>query len=203
MSACPELLILRHGETEWNLAGRMQGRLDSTLTGRGRAQAAAQGRILSREGAGALDWFVSPRGRTMETARIASEGLGVTLREDPRLVEIDMGDWTGRLRDEIAAEAPHLFHEEASELAFYRAIPGGETLEAMEARLAAFLADLRRPAVIVTHGVASRLLRCIALGLPGDLFDRLGGGQGVVYRLAPGRYEKLTEGGAVAQDDTV
>ena len=46
----PDLLILRHGETEWNLAGRMQGAMDSPLTAKGRAQAAAQARLLARHG---------------------------------------------------------------------------------------------------------------------------------------------------------
>lgn len=200
MQRYPELLILRHGETEWNREGRMQGSLDSPLTPLGRAQAETQNRILRRWGVEAFDWFVSPRGRTRETARIASGGLGTDLREDTRLAEIDMGRWTGRLREEIAAEAPHLFAEDMRPLDFYRSIPGGESLESLHARLAAFLAGLNAPAVIVTHGIASRILRCAALGLPWDLFDTLDGGQGVVYRLAPGRYEKLTEDGAQPQD---
>ncbi|MCB1357870.1 MAG: histidine phosphatase family protein [Maritimibacter sp.] len=192
----PELLILRHGETEWNREGRMQGRLDSPLTMKGREQAAAQGRILSGIAQG-FDWYVSPRGRVIETARIASGGA--VLREDARLAEIDMGDWTGRLRDEIAAEAPHLFRDDGSDIAYYHAIPGGDTLQAVQERLAEFAACLSRPSVIVTHGIASRVLRCIALGLPWEAFEELDGGQGVVYRIAPGIYDKLTEQGAIPQ----
>ena len=194
MTDFPDLLILRHGETEWNLAGRMQGDLDSRLTARGRAQAAAQGRILARLGAAAMDWIASPKGRTVETARIA--GQGAAFRTDPRLREIGMGRWTGRLRDEIAAEAPHLFAAGVPELEMYRHIPEGEALDAVAARAADFLAGLERPTVIVTHGITSRLLRCHVLGMPVDLFDRLDGGQGVVYRVAGGGCEKLTDDSA-------
>ncbi|GHF53413.1 histidine phosphatase family protein [Seohaeicola zhoushanensis] len=192
MTAFPELLVLRHGETGWNREGRMQGSLDSELTELGQAQARMQNAILRRAGVAGFDWFVSPRGRTVQTARIASEGLGAELNIEPRLAEIDMGLWTGRLHDEIAAEAPELF-DPAAPLAFYHAIPGGERLPEVHDRLAAFLAELRRPAVVVTHGIASRLLRCIALGLPWQAFETLEGGQGVVYRVRAGRSERLVE----------
>ena len=81
----PELLILRHGETEWNREGRMQGALDSPLTYVGRAQALAQGAALRAAGIGPVRWFSSPQGRALETARLASGEARVTA--DDRLRE--------------------------------------------------------------------------------------------------------------------
>jgi len=190
---CPDLLILRHGETEWNLAGRVQGALDSPLTATGRAQAATQGRLLADFGVDGWDLWNSPQGRAVETARIALGAHAPRLRSDPRLVEVTMGDWSGLHRHEIEAAAPHLF-ETGDDLAWYDFAPNGEGLEALYARTGTFLAELKAPSVIVTHGITSRMLRCHALGLPPGHFDRLPGGQGVVYHLAQGVQTRLSEG---------
>ncbi len=177
----PEFLILRHGETEWNREGRMQGGLDSALTGTGRAQARQQNHLLRAFGVSGWPWFASPQGRAMSTARIAAEGLSSDILPDRRLREIDVGEWTGLLRSEIAEQAPHLF--ETGDMAWYDHAPGGEGLIALECRARAFLRDLEGPAVIVTHGITSRVIRCVAQGLPAEAFDTIGGGQGVVYHI--------------------
>lgn len=189
----PELLILRHGETEWNREGRMQGALDSPLTYVGRAQALAQGAALRAAGIGPRHWFSSPQGRALETARLASGEARVT--PDDRLREIGMGSWSGRLRDDIATDVPHLFAPDSPPLAYYGHAPGGETPEEVAVRLGPFLAALDGPAVVVTHGVTSRVLRCLLLGLPVNTFAYLGGGQGVAYRVADGLYQRLSPGG--------
>ena len=186
----PELLILRHGETEWNRQGRMQGALDSPLTDAGRQHARDQGRVLRRLGVTSHNWYCSPQGRARETARLASGDGPVT--PDERLREIGMGDWSGRTRDEIAAVAPEYFSPDSPPLAYYGHAPGGETPAAVADRLRPFLETLAGPAVIVTHGVTSRLIRCLALGLPVSAFAALEGGQGIVYRVAPGVYQRLS-----------
>lgn len=185
----PEFLILRHGETEWNREGRMQSSLDSPLTDKGRAQARRQNAILREFGAEGWRWYASPQWRAMNTAQIAAHGSGSEITPDDRLREIGLGDWTGQLRSDIAAQVPHLF--ETDGLGWYDYAPGGEGLAALERRAAAFLADLTTPAVIVTHGITSRVIRCVAQGLPVDAFDTLGGGQGVVYHICRGQSELL------------
>jgi len=185
----PELLILRHGETEWNLEGRMQAALDSPLTKLGRSQAMRQNQLLRAHGVSDWAWFSSPQGRAQSTAGIAADGLTRDIATDTRLREIGMGDWTGLLRADIADQFPHLF--ETDGLSWYDHAPGGEGLIAVHTRCMDFLMQLSQPAVIVTHGITSRVLRCIALGLPVDAFDRLGGGQGVVYHLANGQSHLL------------
>lgn len=188
----PDLLILRHGETEWNLAGRMQGALDSPLTERGRAQAAAQGRLLAQFGIDGWTAWSSPQGRARSTAEIAL-GTSARLRFDSRLVEIGMGQWTGLQRTQIATEVPHLF-ESDTDLTWYDHAPEGEGLQALYTRTGAFLDTLSGPAVIVTHGITSRMLRCHALGRGPDAFADLPGGQGVVYHLSGAVQTCLSEG---------
>ena len=97
-----EIFLLRHGETEWNAAGRFQGQWDSTLTARGHEQAAQLGRILVRALAGRLSvpLHVSPLGRTRDTAAIVRRsvpGLAPDIIE-PRLQEVSTGAWDGLTR---------------------------------------------------------------------------------------------------------
>ncbi len=188
----PELLILRHGETEWNRAGRMQGALDSPLTDRGRAQARAQGDILRDFGIETWSAFASPQGRAAATAEIAlGQTHAITL--DPRLVEIDIGRWNGEMKTQIMADAPHLF-DDPDGMIWYDQAPGGEGLAGLEARAAQFLNDLTGPCVVVTHGITSRVMRCILLGRAAEEFDQMPGGQGVVYHLRDGVQKQLSLG---------
>ena len=191
--SCPDLYILRHGETEWNRTGRWQGRLDSPLTPLGEAQAREQGLLLADL---ALDpeqvaLYVSPQGRAARTAEIVAEVAGWTgpIRTDDRLREIDVGDWTGKLRDEIRAEAD--LPGEAHFLEYYAAAPAAEGFASMEARARAFLDDLAGPAVIVTHGITSRFLRAVALGLDVADGEALPGGQGCIHRVSRGTHATL------------
>jgi probable phosphoglycerate mutase len=189
-ASLPPIFILRHGETEWNREGRMQGHLDSPLTDLGRAQAAHQGEILRRilpDGAVAV---TSDSGRSVETARIALDGLGLPLSQDARLREIGLGDWQGLTLREIEARWGWLMAER-DPLDWKFDAPGGEDRAALEARVAAFLRGLRGPAVIVTHGLTSRMLRCLALGLPTQDLGAVPGGQGVVHAIAAGRARLL------------
>jgi len=189
----PEVLVLRHGETEWNRLDRLQGALDSPLTADGRAQAATQGKILQLMGRNRYDWVCSPQGRAATTAKIASADLDVPILTDDRLAEITLGDWTGKLRTEIQAEAPQLF-DDSDDMIWYDHAPGGEGLDGLERRVRDFLSDLAAPAVIVTHGITSRVMRCVLMGLPTSLFHIQPGGQGVVYRVRNGEQQQLSLG---------
>jgi len=180
----PELWLLRHGQTEWNAAGRLQGRLDSRLTETGIAQARAQGAILRRVLPAGVAVLSSPAGRAWRTAQIATAGLGLTVLPDPDLQEIDMGDWVGRLVDDLRAELPAGAADDPHLWKF--GAPRGEGMAAMAARLNRVLERLDGPSVLVTHGVTSRVLRCLALGRPVHELAALPGGQGVVHHLRDG-----------------
>jgi len=179
----PELWILRHGQTEWNVSERLQGLLDSPLTETGQAQAAQQGRILARVAPADAQVISSPSPRAMTTAHLAMPGRQVAL--DARLTEIDLGQWQGCTLTEIEQAHPEIAAETDPNLWKFNA-PGGESLSAMEARVRSFLADLSGPAIVFTHGVTSRLMRCVILGRPVTDLSHLPGGQGVVHHLREG-----------------
>ena len=191
MPALPELLLLRHGQTEWNREGRFQGARDSRLTDLGRAQAESMGAVLRELGVrpGAHAALTSPQARAWDTARIALGPLDIEAFEDPRLVEIGMGDWTGLTRGEIDRRWPGPPDEALFD--FYGRCPGGEALSDLARRAEAVLAALERPTIIVTHGITLRVLCALALGLPAGVGGRLPTRQGAVHRIVAGRLEVL------------
>src|SRR5690606_38605102 len=114
------LLMLRHGPTAWNEAGRIQGRSDPPLSAAGRAAVAAW--TLPPEAAGAR-WLSSPLGRARETAAILHRG---SVAVEPRLIETDWGEWEGRTLPALrAALGEAMAANEARGLDFRP--PGGES----------------------------------------------------------------------------
>ncbi len=191
---CPDIFVLRHGETTWNRAGRMQGALDSPLTELGQAQSEQMGSLLAGYDLTGHQLYCSPMGRAIATAALI---LPRDPTLDPRLREIEVGQWTGLTRPEILARWPGPTDDEDL-LDFYGRAPGGEGFDALWDRVTGFLTDLTGPAVIVTHGITSRFLRTAALGgTLGDL-NEVPGGQGVVFRIREGLHETLTPTGLQA-----
>ena len=162
--------LARHGETTWNVAGRYQGRLESTLTPLGERQAAALATsfVARAERAEPVPEraYSSPLLRCTATARPSAEALGLRVEPDDRLIEIGHGTWEGRYREDIAREDPELYRlwrEEPARVAF----EGGETLADVLARwrtLAPDLARERRHTLVMTHDA---VLRCALLDLLG------------------------------------
>jgi len=178
----PELFVLRHGETVWNQEGRFQGLKDSPLTEKGQAQALAQKKLL-----GALECIpdnvcVSPLGRALQTARLAL-GPNKDLIVDSRLQEIDFGTWEGSTREEIKNQIDYAFEDGTWN---FRS-PGGETFEMISKRVLAFLRDLTEPAIIVTHGTTSIVLRGLCIGLDQTEILKLPKDQGCIYHLLNGK----------------
>ena len=182
----PELYILRHGQTEWNEQGRMQGALNSPLTAQGVAEATRQGEILQRIDLQDFSFICSPQMRAVQTAGIALSHVAGFVQTDPRLAEITVGEWSGLLRDDLPMEdGPDAF------MAQYEAAPGGEGLAGVTCRVTAFLADLKGPSVLVTHGVTSRVLRGLVVGEDAIGAASVHGGQGTVYHLKDGMQKVL------------
>ena len=99
------VLLVRHGETEYNRTDRYMGRREDGLNDRGRDQAVRLARRL--EGERALDaLYTSPLARTRETASTLERALGLTAAPEPGFVELDVGVWEGRRRSDVAAEDP-------------------------------------------------------------------------------------------------
>jgi broad specificity phosphatase PhoE len=144
-----ELYLVRHGETEWNAARRIQGRTDIPLNDTGREQARQAAELLARR-----RWqgvYTSPLGRAHETARIIADRLGLAgVTDIDALVERDYGEAEGMGFDEIEALYPEGVRA-----------PGQETREEVAARVVPALLELaeRHPGerlVIVSHGGAIR-----------------------------------------------
>jgi probable phosphoglycerate mutase len=168
-----DLLLVRHGESHWNAAGRLQGHGGSGLSERGHAQAKATARFLDRIASDAVVLARSDLPRVAETAAPTADLLRVTERVDPRLREIDVGTWTGLNWDEVAAVDPET-------LAAWRAgndvrRGGGETFAELRARVWAAwqdLAEVDGTVLVFTHGGPIRVGVAAALGLP-PLGERL------------------------------
>ncbi len=189
------LYLCRHGQTEWNREGRLQGRTESDLTPLGRLQAEAMADLLfdlvAREPAATWTLVASPLRRARMTAEAIGRRLGLPIGFDDRLLEIDVGEWSGRLRDEVRGENPHL----AGDDAWGFQAPGGETYEGMMARIADWLADQapepERRLIVVSHGIAGRLLRGAYAGLSRQDTLAQDVPQDALYRLHAGQIDRL------------
>ena len=192
MSDC--ILLVRHGETEWNLARRYQGWSDSPLTARGLAQAAAIGRYLcTHPDAHGATIVASPIGRARRTAEIIRECLGGAspLRFDERLREISLGSWDGLDRDQIAALVPGIFDGDGYYEWYFRT-PDGESYDGFSGRIAAWLAEAEgQRLIVVCHGVVTRVLRGLYAGLPRVAALSLPVPQDRIFRLAGGTIEEI------------
>ena len=187
------IYLVRHGETEWNLAGRMQGQMDSPLTPLGLDQARRNAGLL-RSLAGDLAGFSlisSPLGRARRTAEVIGEALSMTPVFDPRLVEIGLGEWDGLTFDQINAQKAGAWDRSHLDKSLFGA-PGGETYEAMVDRLSACLMELKRPTIVISHGVAIRFLRGLFLKLDrAGIFGLQPSRQDGVFRLLDGQVDFL------------
>jgi broad specificity phosphatase PhoE len=185
------IYLLRHGETVWNAAGRFQGQMDSSLTKRGIEQADQMGMLLSRQIAGREAQFrgcVSPLGRTKETARRIARVVPLTFIDEPRLVEVSVGAWDGMSLYEIGVEYPDALNGADAFDWFFRS-PDGETFEHACQRLRSWLSEVSAPTVAISHGLTSRLVRGIYLGMTRREMLELPVPQDGFYRLEAGRID--------------
>ncbi len=149
------LVLIRHGPTEWNAAGRIQGHTDVPLSDAGRRTVRTWCLPTEiTEAAGDWDWLTSPLARTRETAEILLPAAARNvLCPEPALVEMHWGVWEGHSLAEMRRiDGPGTAEAEARGLDFCP--PGGESPRQVQARLAPLLAALavrRRPVVAITH----------------------------------------------------
>lgn len=161
-----ELLVVRHGQTEWNLAGRMQGHLDSPLTDLGVRQAEAVAEALARETFDVL--YSSDLGRATHTAEVIAARTGQEMVLEPGLRERRFGVFEGLTWAEIRKRYPQ--EMDAFERSHHHALPGGETSPERRDRVVACTDRLLTRHVgqrlcLVTHGGTLRCLLKHAAGL--------------------------------------
>ena len=166
------ILIARHGETDWNKAGRFLGQSDVGLNRAGWRQAAALARRLAHEDIQAI--YTSDLPRAQETARIIHSQFSCELCEDPDLREISYGAWEGITDHEIRQQDPQVLAVWEADWE-RQAPPGGERLAELEQRVRTFLEKIRagddeRTVLIVAHGGPLQVLICHVLGLSGRMY---------------------------------
>ena len=196
------LFLVRHGESEWNRLGRIQGQVDSPLTDTGIAQAHAIGAYLAPilNGTG-FHLYTSPLGRARQTTEIVGRYVGCNAGRvvvDERINDFDLGEISGYPGwDKVAADHPELARLRLQDP--HRFHPnGGESGAQVSSRVSEFLDDLDRqstPALIVSHGVINKFIRSVRRNLQGAQIIALGESQRTVYRLE-GRVETALELGA-------
>lgn len=167
-SGARKLLLLRHGQTAWNLEGRVQGQLDIPLDETGLLQAEKVAPVIAGLRPGRIVSSDLARART--TAEKVAEAASLELRLDPRLREFDLGERSGTTLAEYAAS-------HADEFALYRAghyevVPGGESREDVVGRFMPALAEALEATepggltVVVAHGAAIKVSLVAWLGWP-------------------------------------
>ena len=189
------MYLCRHGQTAFNREHRLQGQMESDLTPLGRAQAGAMGDLLhdliARDPPAPWRIVASPLRRARDTAGIIGARLGLPVEFDERLMELTVGEWEGRLRGDLARENPQAF---ASQEWFFAA-PGGETYDQVMARVAGWLAEQaaepERRLIVVSHGIAGRLLRGAYAGLSRAQVLALDVPQDALYRLNAGQIDRF------------
>lgn len=168
------LLLIRHGENEFTTTGRLAGRLAGVhLNERGRRQAVALAGVLGSAPIQAI--YSSPLERALETAAPLAAVLGLEVQVEAGLIEVEMGDWTGKpLKALRKLKAWKALQETPSRFGF----PGGENFAAIQARSVAAVEGIaaRHPEGLVacfSHGDIIRLLTAHFLNVPLDSFQRL------------------------------
>jgi len=163
-AARPIVYYLRHGETDWNVAGRLQGRRDIPLNARGREQAAHCGALLrdlfAREGRApaSLDYVASPLGRARETMELARGVLGLPTdgyAVTEALAELSFGDWEGYTIAQLHERDPARISQREHDK-WHFLPPGGESYKMVSARMRAWYDTLTRDTVAVAHGGTAR-----------------------------------------------
>ncbi|WP_423828186.1 histidine phosphatase family protein [Sphingomonas oleivorans] len=191
------MYLVRHGQTEYNAQGRLQGRLDSPLTELGIAQATNIGRALRALIKNPDGWTIesSPLTRARRTAEIIRTqiGIGSDIVLDDRLREVSLGSWDGLTGPEIDALWPGARIASSVRLSWIHGCQDGETFQAATARLTEWLmaADDRKNHIVVSHGIAGSLLRGIYAGLSAAEMLRLPVPQDAFFELDDRRIRRI------------
>jgi len=200
MSEAPVLYFIRHGETDWNREGRLQGQQDIALNETGERQARAAARALQAlepHRVRDLPVYASPLARARETARLMRLELGLSedrMLIEQSLIELSFGIWEGRLWREIRRSEPAAAEARLRDKWGY-APPGGESYAALALRVQRFLETLKMDSCIVAHGGIARALLVLRGGVaPAEAAERPIW-QGRVLRFRKGAAEWLPMAG--------
>jgi probable phosphoglycerate mutase len=196
----PVLYFARHGETDFNVAHRLQGQYQTSLNVLGRQQAAITGQVLSdlfardRFQAKDFHYVSSPLNRARETMEIVRGVLGLdrhAYATDDRLMEISYGSWEGLTLPEVEAHEPGVLARREREKWDFTP-PGGESYRQVAKRVAEWYASLTRDTVVIAHGGVGRSLMANFHILPEEEATHAEVGQGVVYVFSAGKMSRYS-----------
>ena len=167
-----EIILVRHGETNWNTEEIFRGRADVPLSDIGLEQAEWLGDYLSGEKIDII--YSSPLQRAVQTASAIARRQGLEVITTANLIDIDYGQWQGLSSEEVRDRYPELYQDWLDTPEKVR-IPGGESLEDVRCRAMPFLEDAvvrcgEGRMVLVSHRVVNKLLICALLGLNNSSF---------------------------------
>ncbi len=173
------LILLRHGQTEWNAGDRMQGQIDTELSDLGRTQAKEAGHELATREPIAI--VSSDLRRAFDTAAVLAEHAGVSVERDERLRETHLGEWQGLTHLEVDERAPGARVAWRTDATI--APPGGESRVDVARRSTPVVTELLeqrsewhdKPIILVAHGGLIAALTAALLDLPVDRWPVLGG----------------------------
>jgi broad specificity phosphatase PhoE len=162
-----QVILVRHGQTDWNKEGIFRGRIDAKLNADGIREAQVIGEKLRGTDPDAV--CSSPLSRAMDTARCIASYRGKTVKTLEEFVDMDFGLWQGLSRAQVKERYPKLFEKWVNAPERVR-IPGAETLEGVRKRVLKGLDALLEEydggtVVIVSHGLVNKVLLCAVLGL--------------------------------------
>jgi broad specificity phosphatase PhoE len=183
------IIFVRHGETDWNRQGLIQGSVDTDLNERGHAQSKAVAELLAFRKPEWRDFQIiaSPQKRAIQTARYILDALAKTLEDvEPRVRELGFGIWEGKPFWELKASP--VYPADAESRYFWRP-EGGESYEDGVARVNEWRATLTRPTLVVSHGAVGRCLMSAIAGLDPSGTVNLKTPQGAYCRLENGQID--------------
>ena len=178
------IYLARHGETQWNVERRMQGWGDSALTDLGQSQARIHGKLLSRERVSRI--FASDLGRVRQTLALIREHCEADLRFETNLRECNMGQWEGQRVEDIQQEWRVEYGQWRQDSERFSP-PDGESINEMKLRVAQVLDDVsddtNSRVAFVTHGITTRVLLDLLIGLTDQQKQQLRVPNGVVHMV--------------------
>ena len=162
--------LVRHGQTNWNLTGRWQGQSSDapSLNETGRKQAVALVDQLKNVRCSSI--YSSDLVRSRQTAELIANRLGLGVTLEPRLREINLGEWEGMLSDEIKSQYPQEQAERICNPLHARA-PGGESPMQVATRVIPAVHEIGmrhfdKSVMIVAHGISLAVIICLARSIP-------------------------------------
>lgn len=163
------LFIVRHGETEWNRIGKLQGRNDSRLTETGKKQAIKIGKKLQIKKIKLI--FSSPLNRAQTTAHIIAEQIGAEVKIINEFREMDFGEFEGIKKEMIKEKYPDFFEKRKTDKKFklYKRYPKGESYHDLYLRIKNRVQELLQTHtnfIIVGHECLNKIIRGIAINMP-------------------------------------